>query len=259
MTDRSRSAKERAKEIPVIASAYRSVRGGYRSLFRYFPLSWVNFVRMGRARPIAREFGLGRGSAIDRYYIERFVARHASDVRGRVLEIRDANYTTRFGTGVDVSDVLDLSPTNSAATIIGDLTDQATLPVGVFDCAIVTQTLQLVYDTRGAIESLHRGLKPGGVLLVTLPGISKIATPTAIEGQGLYHDCWRFTRFSAFRMFGDVFAPENVSVEAHGNVLASVAFLHGLSKEEIGERSLDVRDPEYDFLITIRAVKAVAP
>jgi SAM-dependent methyltransferase len=247
-----------AKQVPPIANSYRAGRRFYRTLFRFFPLSWLNYVRLGRTQPIAREFGLGRGSAIDRYYIERFIERHRADIHGRVLEIRDNSYTGMFGNGVAVSDVLDLSATNPIATIIGDLTDPTTLPPETFDCAIVTQTLQLIYDTRAAVESLHSALKPGGVLLVTVPGISKIATPTAVEGEGLYHDCWRFTRFSVAKLFRDVFGPDRVAVEPFGNVLAAVAFLHGLSKEEIGPRRLDRRDNEYDFLIAVRAVKSAA-
>ena len=46
-----------------------------------------------------------------------------------------------------------------------------------FDCAIVTQTLQFVYDVRAALATLHRILAPGGVLLATVPGITKISPP----------------------------------------------------------------------------------
>ena len=43
-----------------------------------------------------------------------------------------------------------------------------------FDCIIFTQTLHFIYDVRLAIQTLHRILKPGGVLLATFPGISQI-------------------------------------------------------------------------------------
>jgi len=42
------------------------------------------------------------------------------------------------------------------------------MPIPVF-----TQTLHLIYDVRSAIRTLHRVLKPGGVLLATFPGISQ--------------------------------------------------------------------------------------
>ena len=37
---------------------------------------------------------------MDRYFIEQFLAAHRQDIRGRVLEVKDNEYTTRFGTDV---------------------------------------------------------------------------------------------------------------------------------------------------------------
>lgn len=38
--------------------------------------------------------------------------------------------------------------------------------------------LYLIYDARTAVSTLHRSLKPGGVLLLTLPGITQVACGT---------------------------------------------------------------------------------
>ncbi len=249
------SLRERAKESPHLVAAYRAARRAYRGAFSVFPLSLAVTLRLVRVHPVSRHFGLDRGTPVDRFYIERFLVQNREDIRGRVLEIRDDNYTRRFGHGVTRSDVLDLSPTNTAATIIGDLTDASTLPEAAFDCAIVTQTLQLIFDTRSAVENLARSLKPGGVLLATVPGVSSLALPLASEGRHLYQDHWRFTRFSAERLFGEFFPPDGLTVEPVGNVFSAVAFLHGLSVEEVGRRRLEVRDESCDFLVTIRAVR----
>ena len=40
-----------------------------------------------------------------------------------------------------------------------------------------------------------------------------------------------------------------------GNVLASIAFLHGLAAEELREDELNYHDPDYELLIAVRAVK----
>ena len=75
-----------------------------------------------RLSPFTRDFGYARGGPIDRYYIEEFLSRWREDIRGRVLEIKSNDYTMRFGgTLVTSSDVLDIDPQNSAATIIADL------------------------------------------------------------------------------------------------------------------------------------------
>ena len=44
-------------------------------------------------------------------------------------------------------------------------------------------------------------------------------------------------------------------MQAHGNVLAAMAFLHGLVSEELRQAELDYFEPDYEVLMTIRAVK----
>ena len=123
-----------------------------------------------RVTPIDPNWGFERGTPIDRIYVEGFVGAHAADIRGRVLEIAAPDYTTRFGHGVERVDILMATEGNPQATIVGDLADAPQIPSDTFDCAIVTQTLQFVYDVRAALATLHRILAPGGVLLATVPG-----------------------------------------------------------------------------------------
>jgi SAM-dependent methyltransferase len=190
----------------------------------------VRFGDLRRLKPISRVFGFDRGLCIDRYYIENFLAKHAEDIRGHVLEIGDDTYTRRFGGDrVARSDVLHVQEGNPKATIVADLTCADSIPSDTFDCIIFTQTLQFIYDVRAAIRHLYRILKPGGVLLATFPGISQISR----YDMDRWGDYWRFTTLSARRLFEEVFPPGNVTVRAYGNVLAAVAFLHGLSAEEL--------------------------
>ena len=51
------------------------------------------------------------------------------------------------------------------------------------------------------------------------------------------------------------FPPSNVEVEAHGNVLTAISYLHGLAAEELREQELKMRNPGYEVVITVRAVK----
>jgi hypothetical protein len=109
-----------------------------------------------------------------------------------------------------------------------------------------------IFDIHNAIHTLHRVLKPGGVLLMTLAGVSHQISRQDMERWG---DYWRFTSLSARRLCECVFPPANVTVQAHGNVLAAIAFLHGLAREELRQEELDTKDPDYEVLITARAVK----
>ena len=75
----------------------------------HVPVGTVDFGHFRRLIPISKEWGFDRGLPIDRYYIERFLQRHAADIRGRVLEVGDNAYTRRFGGDrVTNSDVINL-------------------------------------------------------------------------------------------------------------------------------------------------------
>jgi SAM-dependent methyltransferase len=214
----------------------------------------VRFGSFRRLTPISRQFGWDRGGLpIDRYYIERFLERHARDIRGHVLEVRDDTYTRKFGQNrVSQVDVLHVTADNPKATIVADLTRAEEVPSDTFDCIVLTQVLPFIPDVSAAVRTIHRILRPGGVVLATMPGISQIIR----YDMDRWGDYWRFTSLSARRVFDRGFPQGDIRVEAHGNVLAATAFLHGLSGRELRPDELDHRDPDYEVLITVRAVKS---
>ena len=216
----------------------------------HVPVGAVDFGSFRRLVPISAVWGFDRGLPIDRYYIERFLQRNAADIRGRVMEVGDDAYTRRFGRDrVTRSDVVNFYQI-PGTTIQADLVSAPQIPSGSFDCIIVTQTLQLIYDLRSAVATLHRILRPGGVLLATFPGITHTQ-----DGQWAEHWCWSLTPNSGKRLFSEVFAPEALCVEAYGNVLAAVSFLHGIAAEELKPEELDFRYPAFDVTIALRASK----
>jgi glycosyltransferase involved in cell wall biosynthesis len=214
------------------------------------PLGRVRFGDFDRPSPISGDFGFDRGTPVDRHYIEAFLARFSSDIRGRVLEIGDAFYCRKFGRGIVQQDVLHVTAGNPEATIAGDLSVPGVLPEGAFDCLVVTQTLHLIYDMRAAVAAMYRGLKPGGVLLLTCPGISQV--DRGKWGATWY---WSLTRPAAEHLFGDVFGAANLTVETRGNVYAAVCFLEGLALEEVEVAKLEVLDASYPVIVTVRARK----
>ena len=224
-----------------------------RHLTAWPPVRFVRFGQLRRTRPISSRFGYDRGLPIDRYYIERFLAEHAADVRGVALEFQDADYLRRYGGDAVTSvDVMNLEPDYPGTTIVGDLATAPDLPDGRFDCIICTGVIQLVSDVDAAVRNLHRMLRPGGVALVTLPAITRIAR----DESGGWEDQWRLTSSAARRVFSGVFGPENAQVQWYGNVLPAVAFLMGLATEELKPAELDARDPDYEFVVAVRATRA---
>jgi hypothetical protein len=214
------------------------------------PGSWGS---LRRVEPLSRSFGFERGTPVDRRYIEGFLAAHAGDIRGRVLEVGDDSYTRRFGTGVTRCDVLNAVP-GDHVTVVGDLATGAGIPVAAYDCIILTQTLPFIFDVAAAVRTCCRALVPGGVVLVTVPGISQISR----HDMDRWGDFWRFTDLSVRRLFAAAFGP-SVVVQVHGNVLAAVALMHGVAAEELTASELAAQDRDYQVLITVRAIRAMDP
>jgi SAM-dependent methyltransferase len=206
-----------------------------------------------RTIPYGEGWGGSRGTIIDRYYIEAFLREHAADIRGSALDFGDDAYARKFGgNNVTKIDVLNVVP-SPQATIVADLTDAGLIPSDSFDCILCTQVLLLIYDLHEAVRTLYRILKPGGILLVTVPGIQKISRGD-METCG---DFWRFTSRSLRRIFEEAFPTDGVEVTAFGNVLAAVAFLHGLAAEDLHAGDLDRHDPDFEVTIGLRGVKPI--
>lgn len=213
--------------------------------------------------PVSRNWGFDRGSPVDRHYIERFLEEHSGegteqgDVRGHVLEFAGDEYATRFGGGragpderVERVDVMDIDPANPRATIVADLSEPGTLPAASFDCIICTQVLMLIFDFRAALAGLQQALKPGGVLLITVAGISRNCDPE-VDGS----DYWRFTSRSLQRLLEEQFPADAVSVRSYGNVRSASGFLYGLAAEELSAAELDPHDRNYEVTVAGRAVR----
>jgi SAM-dependent methyltransferase len=202
-----------------------------------------------RITPLSNRYGFDRGTPIDRYYIEQFLIEHRSDIRGHVLEVKNSCYTDRFGIDVERRSVLDIDPSNLCATIRADLAAAHTIAPDQFDCFVLTQTLHLIFEIRSALAHAHRILRSGGVLLATIPSISRV------DRELVAIDYWRLTAAACRTLFQEVFDADRLTVRAYGNVLAGTAFWNGMAAEELSPLELDVRDEFFPVLIAIRAVK----
>jgi hypothetical protein len=217
----------------------------------------VGRVTMGdfaRCKPFSTNFGYDRGGPIDRYYIENFLQKEAPSIKGRVLEIGDNSYTMQYGSEkVSQSDILHIDASNPKATFIGDLSSAPQVPNATFDCLIITQTLHLIYDFKGALQTCYRILKPGGTLLLTAPGITPI-------DKGEWKDVWywAFTDKALHRLMRETFPDSSFEISSFGNVRVATAYLYGMGLPEIDKESLEYYDPQFQVINAIKAVKHAA-
>lgn len=212
------------------------------------PVDWYNLRTL---EPVSRVFGFDRGTPIDRIYIEDFLSKNRNLIKGVVCEIGEDTYARKFGVNLQKIEILSYTPDNKKATIIGDLTNFTTLPKETINCFICTQTLNFIYDFKTAIKGIYYMLKHGGVVLATVAGISQISR----YDMDRWGDYWRFTDLSMRKAFGEVFGVDNVEVEIYGNVLAATAFLQEISAEKLTREELFYKDPDYQIIIGIKAIK----
>jgi SAM-dependent methyltransferase len=211
----------------------------------------MSFGRVSKLQPLSADFGYSRGTPIDRQYIEAFLEENAADIRGRVLEVGDDAYSRRFGgSRVTGQDVLHVDPSNSAATISGDLATPGVLPETAFDCIILIQTLHLIFDMAAAVQQVHQALRPGGVALITVPGITPVD-----RGEWKETWYWSMTPAALQRLLERSFPADRVAVRAYGNLYAATAFLHGAAAEEVNENRLLPLDPTYPVTVAARAAR----
>jgi glycosyltransferase involved in cell wall biosynthesis len=245
--------KKVVKELtPLFILKYLYYKGIYKTF--HFEPGTINLGDFKRTIPFSTRFGYDRGGPIDRYYIENFLQRNHAAIHGHILEIGDNFYTQHYGAGrVTKSDILHIDSSNENATYIGDLSDAPHIPNNLFDCIILTQTLHLIYDCKGAISTCYRILKPGGTLLLTVPGISQI-------DYGEWEDTWlwSFTKGVLKRLLQESFPAGSFEVETYGNVLTSAGFLYGMGTPELSQEALDFNDPHFQLIITAKAIKPFA-
>lgn len=208
---------------------------------------YVSIIADLPSEPISRVFGLDRGKAIDRVYIEDFLEAHKMDIHGRVLEIAENTYTLQYGEqGVKESCILHVNGTGENA-IKGNLETGEGLKENSFDSMIITQTLMFLLDVNSAVGNIYRALKQGGTALITVAGISQVSR----------YDDDRWGHYFGFYETGirklccQVFGEKNVEIKCYGNVKTAAAMLYGLCSEDLQPEDFKTCDQDYPVIIGI--------
>jgi hypothetical protein len=200
--------------------------------------------------PFSSNWGIDRGTPVDRYFGDRFFLENRRLIRGKVLEIQNPVYTERYGVDVQQADSIDIDG-KFGPTIVCDLARaEGVVPDNAYDCFLLPYTFLVVKDLEGALRNAMRIIKPGGTILAT----TSVLTPVFAE----YPEYWRMTDNGWRELLARVWPGQEVEVRTHGNCVSAVASILGLAQEELTTKELDRHDPRFPVLISIRGRKTLA-
>lgn len=215
----------------------------------------VNYIRKLDVNPVGKLFGHDRGKSICRYYIEKFLRKYSTDIWGNVLEIGENFYINKYGDKNVKPHILYYGKENSEYSengiIYGDLETDTNIPSSYFDCMILTQVLDFIYDVNSTVRTIKKSLKKGGVALLTVSGIS----PISRSDMDRYGHYWNFTIKSLEKLFMD--PSFEVRVVNYGNCKSACAFLQGMAAEDLLQDELDMVDDDFQVVIAARVERLV--
>jgi SAM-dependent methyltransferase len=206
---------------------------------------WGN---LRRSEPFSGTFGFDRGTPIDRFYMHGFLDEHRAAIHGVVGEIAEARYVRQFGDDrLTRIEIIDIDPRNPHATLVADLAESSSLPAATFDTLVVLQTLQYTSSAAAAVGNCVQALRPGGSLLLAMPGLTAHDDRIPLE-----EDRWRFLPAGVDELLRAAAPVARRTVVGYGNLVAALAFLHGISAEELRPSELHRYDERYPVVTCAR-------
>ncbi len=191
---------------------------------------------------VSEDMGCDRGIPIDRYYIEKFLREARKYITGEVMEIGDNSYTRQFGRCINTSYVLTADrgtlDCSRSKMVYGDLQTGEGCENNFLDCFILTQTLPFIYDVKSAAINIVKMLKPGGVALITVSGISMISQ----YDDSRWGHYWGFSETALYKIFSDISDVKDISVISMGNPKTATGFIYGLSMQDMKKEDLESND-----------------
>ncbi len=183
---------------------------------------------------------------VSRHFIDQFLQANRDAVSGRVLELSSCPLIdSSGGESATVVDHFEFPQDEDSS----DAEFWKDLPSAHYDCAIVVETLEGIFDLRTAAREIARILKPGGTLLATATTTGALGPR---ENRPVY---WRLTPVSLGRLFEEVFGKDSVTTDAFGNYRTCLASLAGIPVEEIETEALAESSPLFVQGVTLRALK----
>ena len=135
--------------------------------------------------------------------------------------------------------------------MIADLSEPDSLPVGRFDCFILTQTLQDMPNVDIAIRNAWRAMAAGGTLLIavaTLRDLDPVRGGTYLR---------RLTRLGLERVVARTCQGAEIETRGYGNMLVGTATPIGRSTQHPTQSQIESYDARFPLVACARIRKSV--
>ena len=209
--------------------------------------------------PLTRNFGVRRGTPIDRYFIDKKISNFLESLdkkkkKYRGLEIGGFHYLRRNSSVYEAFELVQSSSKGFKDNVIcKDLNipyDGEFENIEKFDFIVCTQVLNFVKDDINSLQVMNKLLNKNGIIIGSVTGM--------ISPLSMYD----YERWGAYRGYTDqglkaLFERTNysINIETFGNFDLSCEFLNGSVVEDLDEDILNFKDPLFQTTHTFNALK----
>ncbi|MBQ6995892.1 MAG: hypothetical protein IJN64_15640 [Lachnospiraceae bacterium] len=211
---------------------------------------YISYIAEMPLKPVSRRWGLERGKAVDRYYIEKFLEQNKASITGEVMEIAENTYTYMFGENVSKAYALHVNGWGEGC-IKGNLESGEGIIAESVDCLICTQTMEFIFDCKSVVDNIYRLLRKNGTALITVAGIRNLS----LYDYYNWGEYWRFTAQSLRKLFLERFDEKKVDVFSYGNIKTTFAMLYGVCQEEMQESDFEYNDEQFPLILAVKVIK----
>lgn len=181
-----------------------------------------------------------------RYYINEFLMLYRKHVKGICVEFSPPVYRDYLikNKRIKQYEVWNITA-HEGVTVVADLQDAKSVEDNRFDSIICTHVLSAIPHPEKAISEIRRVLKPGGLILCTVPCILQKYAPDPV-------DCWRFTIDSLKNLFRDF---KKTKYHSYGNAATVAGSPYYLMTSHFPDSIMSYNDPTCPSILAVAAWK----
>jgi glycosyltransferase involved in cell wall biosynthesis len=234
--------------LPIL---FNRARNRLRTIARSLPVRRDPWRGLRRLTPVERFVREKDNTPIDRHYVQEFLAGEEHAVSGRVVVVGHRSHGHTFGTpSVIGADLLARTGVEGMEIEVDAIRSGSVPPPDSADAIVIAQALHLVPDPESVVEALHRALKPGGTLLVTVPFVAKI---DRFDWGRTPH--WSIAPGALRNLLCGPFSARSVEIRNYGSILTTIAFVRGASAQAMKAADLEANDPAFPVVVAAVARK----